>query len=57
MPLSLADALGSGHGCSGGSGYIPPGMAGEPLLLVARLRGLRGESENEGAVCTGVASA
>ena len=57
MPLSLADALGSGHGCSGGSGYIPPGMAEEPLLLVAQLRGLRGESENEGAVCTGVASA
>ena len=32
-------------------------MAGEPPLLVARLRGLKGESENEGAVCAGVASA
>jgi hypothetical protein len=57
LPLPLEGGRGGGaRGRSGPSDHIPPGMAGElELLLVARLRGPRGESENGGAVCAGVA--
>jgi hypothetical protein len=58
LPLPLEGGRGGAQGCSGASGCNPPGMAGELLLLllIAWLRRPRGERENGGAVCTGVAS-